>query len=41
MASSDRCDGTCNTLDDLSSKIRVLNKTYEVNFNVFNTITKK
>ena len=36
--SFDRCNGSCNTLDDLSSIECVLNKTEDENLNVFNTI---
>ena len=35
----DRCAGSCNTLNDLSNKIRVTNKTEDLNLNVFNMIT--
>ena len=35
----DRCVGTCNTLNDLSNKICVLNKTEDLNLSMFNMIT--
>ena len=34
------CNGICNTLDDLSSRIWTPNKTEDVNLNVFNMITR-
>ena len=34
----DRCNGSCNTLDDLSSKIYVPNKAEDVNLNFLNII---
>ena len=34
-----KCVGSCNTLNDLSSKICVPNKTEDLNLSVFNTIT--
>ena len=40
MVSLDRCNGSCNPLDDLSSRICVLNKTVHVNLIVFNTIPR-
>ena len=36
MFTLDRSNGNCNTLDDPSGKICVLNKTEGVNLNVFN-----
>ena len=39
MASLDKCNGSCNTLDDPSCRICVPNKTKHVNLNVFNKIT--
>ena len=36
MGSSDRCNWSCNTLDDLSGRVYVLNKTKDINLNVFN-----
>ena len=35
----DRCVGSCNTLNDLSNKVCVPNKTEELNLSVFNIIT--
>ena len=35
----DRCVGSCNTLNDLSNKVCVPNKTEDSNLSVFNTIT--
>ena len=40
MFSLDRCNGSCNALDHLSSKICVSNKTKDVNLYVFNIITE-
>ena len=40
MVHLDRYEGICNVLDDLSSKICVLNKTEDVNLNVFNMRTR-
>ena len=40
MVILDRCNGNCNTLDDPSGKICVLNKTEDVNLNVFSTMTR-
>ena len=34
----DRCVGSCNTLNDLSNKIHVPNKTADLNLSVFNMI---
>ena len=39
MARLGGCNGSCNTLDDPSSRCRVANKT-NVNLNVFNMITR-
>ena len=39
MVILDRCNGICNTLDDLLSNISVLSKTEDKNLNTFNTIT--
>ena len=36
----DRCNGSCNTLHELSSKIYFLNKAEDVNSNFFNMTTK-
>ena len=35
----DRCVESCNTINDLSNKVYVLNKTEDLNLNVFNMIT--
>ena len=35
----DRCVGSCNTLNDLSSKLCVPNKTEDLNLSAFNMIT--
>ena len=35
----DRCVRSCNTLNDLSNKVCVLNKTEDLNLSVFNMIT--
>ena len=35
----DRFAGSCNTLNDLSNKVCVLNKTEDLNLSVFNVIT--
>ena len=35
----DRCVRSCNTLNDLCNKVRVLNKTEDLNLGVFNMIT--
>ena len=40
MVSLDRCNGSCNTLDDFSSRICVPNKTEDVLLNVFSTMTR-
>ena len=37
----DRCVRSCNTLHDLSNKVRVPNKTEDLNLSVFNMITGK
>ena len=39
--SLDRCNGRCNTLNDLSNRTYVLNKTEDANLSVFNMITRK
>ena len=36
----DRCNGSCNTLSNISSKICIPNKPEHVNLNVFNLITR-
>ena len=40
VASLYRCNGCCNTLDDLSSRICVAHKTEDVNFNAVNMIER-
>ena len=35
----DRCVGSCNTLNDLSNKASIPNKTEDLNLSVFNMIT--
>ena len=35
----DRCAGYCNTLNDLSNKVCIPNKTEDLNLTVFNMIT--
>ena len=35
----DRCVGSCNTINDLSDKACILNKTEDLNLSVFNIIT--
>ena len=35
----DRCAGTCNTLNDLSNKVCVPNKTEDLDLSMFNMIT--
>ena len=40
MLSLDICNGSCNTIDDLSNRICDPNKTQNVNLNVFNLITR-
>ena len=37
-ANLDRCVESCNTLNDLSNRVYVPNKTENLNFNVFNII---
>ena len=37
----DRCVGSCNTLNDLSNKVCVPNKTEDLNLSVFNMIKGK
>ena len=37
----DRCVKSCNTLNDLSNRVRVQNKTKDLNIHVFNMITGK
>ena len=40
-AKLDRCFGSCNTLNDLSNKVRVPNKTEDLNLSVFNIYFNK
>ena len=35
----DRCVGSCNTLNDLSNKVYIPNKTEDLNLSMFNMIT--
>ena len=37
--SLDRCVGSCNTINDFSNKVCVLNKTEDLNLSLFNMIT--
>ena len=39
MVKSDRCVGSCNTLNDLSNKVYISNKREDLNLSVFNMIT--
>ena len=39
MVKLGRCVGSCNTLNDLSNKVCVPNKTEDLNLSVFNMIT--
>ena len=36
----DRCDGSCNTINHLSNKVHVPNKTEDLNLSLFNLITR-
>ena len=36
----DKCSGNCNATDDLSTKRYVSSKTKDINFKLFNTITR-
>ena len=40
MVSLESCNESCNTIDDLSSRINVPNKTEGLNLNVFNMIKR-
>ena len=40
MINLDRCNGSCNTLDEPSGKICVPNKKEDINLYVFNMITE-
>ena len=35
----DRCVGSCNTINDLSNKVCILNKAEDLNLSVFNMVT--
>ena len=37
----DRYVGSCNTFNDVSNEVCILNKTEDLNIHVFNTITRK
>ena len=39
MVNLNRCNGSCNTIDDLSSSIGILNKTEDLNLNFFDMTT--
>ena len=39
MVNSYRCDGSCNTLNDVSNKVYVPNKKEDLNLSFFNMIT--
>ena len=39
MVNLGRCDGSCNTLNDLFTKVCVLNERWDLNLSVFNIIT--
>ena len=41
MINLDKCSGRCKSVDDLSTRACVANKTKDVNVKVFNTITNK
>ena len=41
MISFDKCSGSCNSVDDLSTKIWVLNKIKNANVKVFKIITSR
>ena len=40
MSKIDKCNGSCNVVDDLSMKIYLLSETKDVNVKVFNQITR-
>ena len=40
MVSLDKCNGSCNAIDDLSTKICVPSETKDVNVKVFRMITR-
>ena len=41
MISPDKCNGSCNTVDDLSTKLCVPRKTKDKHFKIFNMMTNK
>ena len=41
MISLDKCRGSCNVVDDLSTKICIPSKVKDVNVKVFNMITRR
>ena len=41
MVKLDKCVGSCNTLNDLSNRVCVPNKTEGLNIHIFNMITEK
>ena len=40
MVKLDRCNGSCNTLDDLTKKMCVVSKTEDVTIKVFNMMSR-
>ena len=40
VVKSDRCVGSCNTLNNLSNKVRVPSKTEDLNLSILNVITE-
>ena len=40
MISLDKCNGSCNAVDDLSTNIYIPSKTKDINVKVFNMITR-
>lgn len=40
MVNSDRCNGSCNSLNNASGRTCIPNKTEDVNLNAFNVITR-
>ena len=40
MISLNKCNGSCNAIDDLSKKICILGETKDVNVKLFNMITR-
>ena len=40
MVCLDKCGGSCNAADDLSTKIFVPNKTKDINVKIFNMMTR-